>query len=117
MRVDTVETKVYKFAELSDEAKNKARDWFREGALDYDWFDSVYEDAKSIGLKITSFDLGRSQDIQGHLDSKHNPSPIHTNSHNLFSRIGIASAMADLIARKILRKNSAAHCWKNTGIC
>ena len=59
----------YKFEELSPKAKEKARDWFREGALDYDWWDSTYEDAASIGLKITGFDLGRggrSVDAQFH---------------------------------------------------
>ncbi len=49
----------YEFDELSSKAKEVARDWFREGALDYEWWDSVYEDAKNVGLKITEFDTGR----------------------------------------------------------
>lgn len=32
MRTETVT--IYKFDELSDRAKEKARDWYREGALD-----------------------------------------------------------------------------------
>lgn len=55
----TLKIVVYDFDELSDKAKEKARDWYREGALDYDWWDSTYEDAERIGLKITEFDLGR----------------------------------------------------------
>lgn len=47
MRV--METTVYRFDELSDRAKERARDWFREGALDYDWWDSIYEDAATCG--------------------------------------------------------------------
>lgn len=43
-----METTVYKFSELSDKAKEKAREWFREGALDYDWWEFVYEDAATI---------------------------------------------------------------------
>src|SRR3954469_19000104 len=39
---------VFKFGELSDKAKEKAREWFREGALDHDWWDSVYDDAEEI---------------------------------------------------------------------
>lgn len=39
---------VYQFDELTDSAKEKARDWFREGALDYEWWDFVLEDAKRI---------------------------------------------------------------------
>lgn len=55
----------YKFEELSPKAKERARDWFRESALDYDWWDSTYEDAASIGLKITGFDLGRGGRVDG----------------------------------------------------
>ena len=44
----TVETTVYKYEELSDEAKEKARGWYRD-CLDYEWWDSVYDDAKQIG--------------------------------------------------------------------
>ena len=34
---------VYTFNELSDAAKEKAREWYRDGALDYDWWDFVYD--------------------------------------------------------------------------
>jgi hypothetical protein len=40
---------LYNFDELSDRAKEKAREWYREGALDFDWYDSVYDDASHIG--------------------------------------------------------------------
>lgn len=47
---------LYTFDELSDTAKEKARDWYRDGQLDYDWWDSVYEDAmtavKHLGIEI-----------------------------------------------------------------
>lgn len=61
----TIEISVFKFSELKGKAKEKARNWFREGGLDYEWWDSVYEDAKNVGLKITEFDLGRGQHIKG----------------------------------------------------
>lgn len=54
-----IEISLYKFNELSDRAKEKARDWYRQGALDYEWWDSTYEDAKNIGLRITGFDIDR----------------------------------------------------------
>ncbi|MGD9724895.1 MAG: hypothetical protein AB7V39_00605 [Nitrospiraceae bacterium] len=54
MREITV--KLYQFDELTDHAKEKARDWYREGGYDYEWWESVYEDAKTIGLEITEFD-------------------------------------------------------------
>lgn len=46
MRTKTVG--VYSFDELSDSAKEKARDWFRQGNLDHDWWEFVYEDAATI---------------------------------------------------------------------
>ena len=45
----TEEVKVYKYEELSESAQEKAREWYREGNLDYDWWDCVYEDAERIG--------------------------------------------------------------------
>lgn len=49
MRTKTTTCTVYQFDELSEDAKDRARDWYREGALDYDWWEFVYEDAKTIG--------------------------------------------------------------------
>lgn len=47
---------VYKFDELSDSAKDKAREWYRDGALDDEWWDSSYdrfEDvAKYLGIDL-----------------------------------------------------------------
>ena len=43
-----MKTKVYTFDELSDEAKEKARSWWREGGLDYEWYDGEYEDFTTI---------------------------------------------------------------------
>lgn len=61
----TAEIHYYKFSELSDEAKDRARDWWRQGALQYDWWEFIYDDAERIGLKITGFDTGRSCEITG----------------------------------------------------
>ena len=52
MRVDTVETKVYKLKELSDDAKQTALDKLRESCQDYEWWDYIFEDAKEIGKLI-----------------------------------------------------------------
>ncbi len=43
-----IKTKVYQLNELTEDAKETAREWYRGGALDYEWYDSVYEDAKTI---------------------------------------------------------------------
>jgi len=45
---EIVETAIYRLNELSDEARDKARAWYRERGLDYDWFEFVYEDFERI---------------------------------------------------------------------
>lgn len=35
--MQTIKTKVYQINELSEPAKEKAREWYREGAFDYEW--------------------------------------------------------------------------------
>lgn len=44
----TVEITVFDFAELSDDAREKARSWYREGIGDYEWFDCVFDDFEAI---------------------------------------------------------------------
>lgn len=44
----TIEKTVFKFDELSDRAKEKARDWYRDDAFDYDWYTFLYEDLAII---------------------------------------------------------------------
>ena len=44
----TIETAIYSFDELSGGAKEKARKWYREGALDYDWYDCLFDDVKHV---------------------------------------------------------------------
>jgi hypothetical protein len=62
-KIDTV----YTFAELSDRAKEKARDDFREGQLDYEWWDAVYTDAVDMaalmGIEINTKHKGTSPAI------------------------------------------------------
>lgn len=68
MRTETITRTLYQFDELSDEAKEKARDWYREGALDYDWWNFTYDDAKTVGLIIEGFDLDRNKHVDGSLN-------------------------------------------------
>jgi hypothetical protein len=55
----TIKTKVYKFAELSEEAKKEAIEVCQEYNLDYDWYQFTYEDAEQAGIKIQGFDIDR----------------------------------------------------------
>jgi hypothetical protein len=52
-----VETKVYQFSELDESAKDRAREWYREGVCtDSDWYEFVYEAATTaatlLGIEI-----------------------------------------------------------------
>lgn len=46
----TKEITIYKWEELSQSAKEKARDWYIEG-MDYEWWEGVYESAKTDGYE------------------------------------------------------------------
>ena len=54
MQTHTITT--YSYEELSEQAQKNARNWYREHGLDYEWYDSVYEDAKMcaalVGIEI-----------------------------------------------------------------
>jgi hypothetical protein len=65
MKTKTIE--IYSFAELSEEAKEKAIQQFSDLNLYDDWWDCIYEDAEEIGLKITSFDIDRNLHAKGDL--------------------------------------------------
>lgn len=47
---------IYQFDELSDNVKETARNWYRQGNLDYEWWDCTFEDAKTcakiLGINI-----------------------------------------------------------------
>jgi hypothetical protein len=43
-----VETEIFTFNELSDDAKENARQWYRQGHLDDDWWEPVYSDFEAI---------------------------------------------------------------------
>jgi hypothetical protein len=56
----TEEITICTFDDLSDAAKEKAREWYREASSDDQWWDSTYEDAKTIGalMGVTVDDIG-----------------------------------------------------------
>lgn len=53
------------FKKLSHAAKQRAIEKLCDLNVDCDWWDCTYEDAASIGLEITGFDLGGAQDTDG----------------------------------------------------
>lgn len=63
----TIRTKVYQFRELSESAKQKAIESNYDINVFSDWWESVYEDAEQIGLKITGFNIDRGSYCTGEL--------------------------------------------------
>lgn len=56
----TIEVKVYRYSELSDDAKQKAKEWFLEGGIDQEFaWDGMKDDAKNVGIALTAWDYGR----------------------------------------------------------
>lgn len=66
MRTKTIN--LYSFAELSEEAKEKAVSHLRDINVDHNWWEYVYEDAKNVGLKINGFDIYRGSYCQLDID-------------------------------------------------
>ena len=50
--LEIVETTVYRLDELAEAAKDKARGWYREGAVSEDWYEFVYEDFETIAIML-----------------------------------------------------------------
>ena len=61
----TIETVVYKFEDLPEEAQEKAIEKNYDLNTEYDWWESVYDDAERVELKITGFDLDRADYCNG----------------------------------------------------
>lgn len=60
----TIELEVMKFEELSDSAKDNARDWFRQGKSYFWWEDSLKSIEKfcsEFGVKIRDYEVGTSR--------------------------------------------------------
>ena len=65
MRTINKEIKLFSLDELDQRARDRAIDSLRGAQVDHDWWDCTYDDAKRVGLKITSFDLDRSRHAEG----------------------------------------------------
>jgi len=65
VRIDKKETKVYPFDELTDEAKETVIQNHHNINVDYGWWEYLYEDAETVLLKISEFDLDRNRHCTG----------------------------------------------------
>jgi hypothetical protein len=59
--MQVIETIVYSFDELNDKAKERARDWYRNG-LEYPWFSEVQNSLKTFcaefGVSVLDYSIG-----------------------------------------------------------
>ncbi len=63
MRIE--KTKLYPFDELSEDAKEKAVQDLCNINVDYEWYESTYEDAVQVKLNLLAFDLDGGGDCRG----------------------------------------------------
>ncbi len=61
----TIEIQLYSFDELSASAQQKAIEKLSDINVDFNWWESTYEDAENVGLKITGFALDRNKHASG----------------------------------------------------
>ena len=67
MRTETTTKTWYSFDELSDEAKEYAVRDFCDINVSHEWWESIYDDAKNVGIKIMGFDIDRGNYIETRL--------------------------------------------------
>jgi len=67
MRTQIIEQTIYSFSDLenNEELKKKVLSKQSDINVNYNWWESTYEDAKRIGLEITGFDLERNRHATG----------------------------------------------------
>lgn len=78
----TIETKVYKFDELSESAQERAIEKLWDINVDHEWYEFTFDDAKEIGLKIETFDISYRNNIQGKLlENAYDVAQLITKNH------------------------------------
>lgn len=77
----TAHTTVYKFDELSDSAKQTAIEKLYDINVDNDWWDCIYDDAKTIGCKISGFDTDRGSYCDLKCDDAHETARLIVENH------------------------------------
>lgn len=64
-----IETTVYFFSELGEEAQNKAIEEFSDINTNFNWYEHIITEAKELGLYIGPWDLDRHR-ITGHFTKR-----------------------------------------------
>jgi hypothetical protein len=78
----TVTINIYQFSELSDEAKENAIKELYDINTDFDWWNSIYEDARQVNLKIKGFDIDRGSYVKAEfIESANNTAELIIINH------------------------------------
>ena len=65
MRIETYTREVFTLDEVREKAIEK--NWYIN--VDYDWYQHTYDDADTVGIEITGFDIGRGSYCTGNVGS------------------------------------------------
>lgn len=63
--METVTISVYEFSELSEKARARVLENFRNANVEHDWWEFIYADAENCGVRLTGFDLGVRRECSG----------------------------------------------------
>ena len=78
----TVTVNLYKFSELSEDLQQKAIENLYDLNVDRDWWDSTYEDAAQVNLKIKGFDIDRGSYVKAEfIESAYNTANLIILNH------------------------------------
>lgn len=66
-KMEKREYTVWKFAELSDDLKEKVLEQQCDINIDHEWWECEYEDAANVGIKITAFCIDRGPYCEGNI--------------------------------------------------
>lgn len=107
----TIEKTIYKFDELSESAKERAREWYRMG-LDYPWWDEVKSSLSSFcdefGISVLDYSMGDSR--RAFIKTDASPKNFRGLKLSQFDR----EAMPLLFGFDIALRYSFADEWKKT---
>jgi len=78
----TVTINLYKFSELSEDLQQKAIENLYDLNVDRDWWESTYEDAAQVNLKIKGFDIDRGSYVKAEfIESAYNTASLIILNH------------------------------------
>ena len=81
MRTKTTTVVLYKFEELTDDAKQKAIENLYDINVNFDWWEYTYEDAKMIDCTIKGFDIDRGSYCKLVCDDAHETAHLIAENH------------------------------------